>query len=408
MATLCSAAKFREETSKKADSAVRDRIAAMHNLADRLFACKRYFAMQHCFARFSRQAASDARQPFAKSWLLSILPMRRFGLVFAMLLGVCGLSLAQEIRVASLSQQSRPRGMLCRSAVAAAERGNDIPAHLLAAISRVESGRRDPVSGAVHPWPWTVNAEGQGSFYDTKAAGGRRGAGHAGARHAIDRCRLRADQPDAPSGRLPEPGIGIRPAGQCRLRGEVPAGAVTRRPATGTKATAHVSLGDARAGRRYQRKVLAVWPEEQRLGRRSPERRRWRRPGAPRCHAPVRLQRAPHAAARDGSRTADHHAAYRRWRCAARPRAGRLSGSTHRSRLPATTAAPRRRVASGGEFGADCGGVLADRRHRPNARGPSLNSTGGAASDTGPFGVSTAARRSAGWREKAATSLTKP
>jgi hypothetical protein len=45
----CGAAKFREETSKKADSAVRDRIAAMHNVANRLFACKRYFAMQHNF-----------------------------------------------------------------------------------------------------------------------------------------------------------------------------------------------------------------------------------------------------------------------------------------------------------------------------------------------------------------------
>ena len=44
-----------------------------------------------------------------------------------------------------------------------------MPAHLLAAISRVESGRRDPATGAVHPWPWSVNAEGQGASYDTKA-----------------------------------------------------------------------------------------------------------------------------------------------------------------------------------------------------------------------------------------------
>jgi uncharacterized ParB-like nuclease family protein len=44
----CGAAKFREETSKKADSAAMGRIAAMHNLGDRSFACKRYFAMQHC------------------------------------------------------------------------------------------------------------------------------------------------------------------------------------------------------------------------------------------------------------------------------------------------------------------------------------------------------------------------
>ena len=43
----CGAAKFREETSKKADSAVRDRIAAMHNIGEWSFACKRYFASQH-------------------------------------------------------------------------------------------------------------------------------------------------------------------------------------------------------------------------------------------------------------------------------------------------------------------------------------------------------------------------
>jgi hypothetical protein len=54
----CGAAKFREETSKKADSAVRDRIAAMHNLGDRLFACKRYFAMQHRLPEISRRIAS--------------------------------------------------------------------------------------------------------------------------------------------------------------------------------------------------------------------------------------------------------------------------------------------------------------------------------------------------------------
>ena len=41
------AAKFREETSKKADSAVKDRIAAMHNVGERSFVCKRYFAAQH-------------------------------------------------------------------------------------------------------------------------------------------------------------------------------------------------------------------------------------------------------------------------------------------------------------------------------------------------------------------------
>ncbi len=60
-------------------------------------------------------------------------------------------------------------GALCRGAIAAAEHAGAIPPLLMAAIGRVESGRRDPVSGVTTPWPWTINADGQGSFYDTKA-----------------------------------------------------------------------------------------------------------------------------------------------------------------------------------------------------------------------------------------------
>jgi hypothetical protein len=61
-------------------------------------------------------------------------------------------------------------GRLCRAAIGAAERAAGIPAQLLMAIGRVESGRRDPETGAVHPWPWTINAEGRGQFLPTKAA----------------------------------------------------------------------------------------------------------------------------------------------------------------------------------------------------------------------------------------------
>jgi hypothetical protein len=62
-----------------------------------------------------------------------------------------------------------PATQLCRGAIDAAERAHGIPAHLLAAIARVESGRRDPASGSLNPWPWTINFDGQGSFYDAKA-----------------------------------------------------------------------------------------------------------------------------------------------------------------------------------------------------------------------------------------------
>jgi hypothetical protein len=61
------------------------------------------------------------------------------------------------------------QGLLCRRAMQQAEVGSGLPQYMLAGIARVESGRPDPVSGHVNPWPWTVNAEGQGSFFPSKA-----------------------------------------------------------------------------------------------------------------------------------------------------------------------------------------------------------------------------------------------
>ena len=58
---------------------------------------------------------------------------------------------------------------LCRAAILQAERTGHLPDRLLDAIAVVESGKRDPVSGAVYAWPWTINAEGVGHWYDSKA-----------------------------------------------------------------------------------------------------------------------------------------------------------------------------------------------------------------------------------------------
>lgn len=57
---------------------------------------------------------------------------------------------------------------MCRTAIAAAERLTGVPDRLMQAIGVVESGRRDP-GGTVSAWPWTINAEGVGSFFATKA-----------------------------------------------------------------------------------------------------------------------------------------------------------------------------------------------------------------------------------------------
>lgn len=57
---------------------------------------------------------------------------------------------------------------LCRAAIAGAERQSHVPDRLMAAIGVVESGKRD-ASGVMSPWPWTINAEGVGQWFDSKA-----------------------------------------------------------------------------------------------------------------------------------------------------------------------------------------------------------------------------------------------
>ncbi len=92
--------------------------------------------------------------------------MRRLMLILSFLLPALTAAHAESRNLLGVSQAP---GLLCRHAIQAAERLRAIPAGLLAAIGRVESGRPDPVTGALHPWPWTANAEGRGYFYDTKA-----------------------------------------------------------------------------------------------------------------------------------------------------------------------------------------------------------------------------------------------
>ncbi len=58
----------------------------------------------------------------------------------------------------------------CAIAIATAERAETLPPGLLGAIGRVESGRYDPVTGSLQPWPWTIDADGIGRQFETKDA----------------------------------------------------------------------------------------------------------------------------------------------------------------------------------------------------------------------------------------------
>ena len=57
---------------------------------------------------------------------------------------------------------------LCEAAITRAQAARDLPDGLLPALARVESGRPD-AAGAARPWPWTIDVEGQGRFFATKA-----------------------------------------------------------------------------------------------------------------------------------------------------------------------------------------------------------------------------------------------
>ena len=57
---------------------------------------------------------------------------------------------------------------LCEAAIGTAEADTQLPARVLTAIALRESGRIDPDTGHVRPWPWTINFEGAGHFYASK------------------------------------------------------------------------------------------------------------------------------------------------------------------------------------------------------------------------------------------------
>jgi hypothetical protein len=57
----------------------------------------------------------------------------------------------------------------CGAASARVQRAQRLPPRLLDAIGIVETGRIDPFRHVVAPWPWSVNANGEGHMYDSKA-----------------------------------------------------------------------------------------------------------------------------------------------------------------------------------------------------------------------------------------------
>ena len=66
--------------------------------------------------------------------------------------------------VASVSDQT----LVCDSVAETVSQESNVPLVVLKAISRTETGRLK--GGDVIPWPWTVNMEGRGVWFDTRDA----------------------------------------------------------------------------------------------------------------------------------------------------------------------------------------------------------------------------------------------
>jgi len=69
--------------------------------------------------------------------------------------------------IALLPLGSARGGQECLPELVAAESRHHVPAGLLVSMALVESGKIDPVTGLTIPWPWTIQADGQGRFFDT-------------------------------------------------------------------------------------------------------------------------------------------------------------------------------------------------------------------------------------------------
>lgn len=157
-------------------------------------------------------------------------------------------------------------GQLCRQAIADAEQVHATPPGLLAAIGRVETGRRNPASGTWDPWSWSVNADGQASYFNTKAeaVAAVRALQARGVR-SIDVGCMQVNLMHHPAA-FPSLEQAFDPAANADYAARFLRQLFTQTGAW-TKAAASYHSATPDLAAEYQRKVMAVWPEEERAAR---------------------------------------------------------------------------------------------------------------------------------------------
>jgi len=86
-----------------------------------------------------------------------------------LIIAAAGLPITTGMATANMAQGTENTWKICPTAVTAQERRDNLPRHLLSAISQTESGRWNAEKQANIAWPWTVTNGGSGKFFDTKA-----------------------------------------------------------------------------------------------------------------------------------------------------------------------------------------------------------------------------------------------
>ncbi len=149
-------------------------------------------------------------------------------------------------------------------AIREAEQAAGVPTQLMAAIGRVESGRPDE-NGIIQPWPWTINAEGAGHIFETKAeAIAAVQTLQAKGMRSIDVGCMQVNLMHHPAAfatldQAFDPALNASYAASFLIQLHVLTGDWSR-------ATAFYHSATPELGTDYAHKVAAVWPDEQRRG----------------------------------------------------------------------------------------------------------------------------------------------
>ncbi len=157
-----------------------------------------------------------------------------------------------------LAAMAEGRASPCEHAARQAEQANVLPPGLLLAIGRVESGRWDAERQQRVPWPWSIDAGGQGRHFESKLEAERdvRALLDAGQRN-IDVGCFQVNLKHHPTA-FPSLDLALDPLANALYAGKFLAD-LRERTGSWEKAVAHYHSADPVRGEAYRQNVFAQW-----------------------------------------------------------------------------------------------------------------------------------------------------